>query len=148
MKSYRLFLVLSAMLLSAFCTPASAEQIVCLINNSSHAIRIEGTGQGAATFEYEAHGGDKNTCWHVAESAYALRFDRQYTKDRAGNWQDAKVPRYSFQNLIVAKSEWRTRDFNVFDPWKAGISNKLCGNEICVYHSTHDDVWRLFVVDK
>jgi hypothetical protein len=144
MKSCRLFFLSSAILLSAFCTSASATQIVCLINNSSRAIKIEGVGVGAATIEYEAHGGDKNRCWHVAESANSLHFVRHYTKNSAGQWQDAGVKRYFFQNLIVAKSYWSRWD--TLQKWEA--NDKICGKEICVYHSTHTDVWRLYVVDK
>ncbi len=146
MNLSRKLLSLLAVLGCALSAPASATQIICLINNSSQAIRIVGAGEGAATIEYEAKGGDKNQCWHVAESANALRFVGYHTKDAAGYWQNAGIEKpIAFQNTPIVKSQWFFWE-KYSGKWDADVKN--CGKQICMYHSTHTDVWRLYVVDK
>lgn len=114
-----------------------------MINQSSKAIKIVATGEGAGVIEYGAHGGDKNRCFKVHASAHGTRF-QEYVKDGSGNYRVESTRPYFFQNPPLSSSGFFYWDS--LSPW--GANSMICGESICVYHTGLTDVYRLYVEDK
>jgi len=143
MTNRHLFLALTALLLGVISTQALAIQEVCVINNSSKAIKIVATGEGAGEIEYGPHGGDKNRCFRISASAHGTHF-QQYVKNSSGQYQVESMRPYFFQNPPLTAS-----GFFWWDSLSAWAPNdKDCGNSICLHHTGLTDVYRMYVEDK
>lgn len=167
--SLRSSVVCSAMLcLSA---PAWAVEEVCLINNSSSAVKLEASGSplvnSQAVIQLAAGAGDQNKCWSVSASIDSINISMS-VEDQGGNWLTVPFdPNYSdtspFQSqdggdtfryppVMTFTNEPIGSDsgfmFNdTITAWAA--NSKVCGYNVCIYNTGKggDDVWRVYIVD-
>lgn len=164
----------SALLASALAiasSPAFAVQEVCLINNSSKAIKM--TAQGGSldsasnpTIELGPNVGDQNQCWRVDAGVDGI-YINMWVQEAGGDWKAvpmgldySEASPYEDGDIIVGGPDDLILtftntplttgsyvfygDIQVWDP-----NVKTCAYDICTYNvgKGDDDVWRLYFVD-